>query len=351
MLVDLANVSAAQGHEITVCVTGRVATLASDLAPTIKVVVLGRRRRATPVAFGRLAVLARSAEIVHAHMRSNAALIAMLRGAHLIRAPLIFHDHFGSIERDHSVPRWFRLLRRYITQYVGVYSRLGEWAIDAGVPADRVAVIPNALDLRRLHAATPRDLRVELGLPPATCVAVLIASLRRDKGVEVLLDAVSRSTQLERLHVAIAGGDGEPDYAAAMRRRASELGIDKRVTFLGPRADVPELLHGADVGLLASHSESGPLVLIEYLACGLPIVATRVGDIGRHLAGLGVTGFVSTNDPDAFARELDALVEMPSSARRARGLEYRELVDREWNLETVMPRWYAVYADAIRNQS
>jgi glycosyltransferase involved in cell wall biosynthesis len=331
-------------------VTGAVADLGSDLDPAIRLVLLRRARRVTPVAFGQLARLARDVDVVHAHMRSNAALVAMLRAVRLIRAPLVFHDHFGSIERDRSVPRWFRFGRRQISKYVGVYAQLAEWAIAAGMPPDRVTTIPNALDLRRLVAAEPHDLRGELGLSRDPCLAVLVASLRRDKGIEVLLDAVAHAA-VDRLHVAIAGGDGEPAYAAEMRARAGSLGIADRVSFLGSRRDVPALLRGADIGLLSSHTESGPLVLIEYLAANLPIVATRVGDIGRHLAEHGVEGFVAAGDSAAFARELEIVVRLSSEARRTRGRAHRGLVDERWNLEAVMPRWYAVYADAMRDRS
>jgi len=349
MLVDLANVSVAQGHAVTVCVTGRTADLGSDLASGIRLEVLGRQRRFTPIAFARLARLARGMDVVHAHMRSNAALVAMLRAGRWIRAPLVFHDHYGSIERDRSVPRWFRLARGQIAKYVGVYAALAEWAIAAGMPPERVVAIPNAMDLRRLRAAKPHDLRGELGLPAQTCLAVLVASLRRDKGIEVMLDAVARMR--ERVHVAIVGGDGEPDYAAEMRARSVELGVADRVSFLGARADVPALLRGADLGLMSSHTESGPLVLIEYLAAKLPIVATRVGDIGRHLAERGVAGFVAAGDSAAFARELEIVVGLSREARRARGEAPAALVDQRWNLETVMPQWYAVYEDAIRTRS
>lgn len=349
MLVDLANVSVAQGHAVTVCVTGRSVDLGSDLAPGIRLEVLGRQRRFTPLAFARLARLARGMDVVHAHMRSNAALVAMLRAARWIRTPLVFHDHYGSIERDRSVPQWFRLARGQIAKYVGVYTELAEWAVAAGMPPERVVAIPNALDLRRLHAAKPYDLRGELGLGSETRLAVLVASLRRDKGIEVMLDAVRRIAR-DRLHVAIVGGDGEPAYAAEMRARAVSIGVADRVSFLGSRADVPALLHGADLGLLSSHTESGPLVLIEYLAAKLAIVATRVGDIGRHLAEQGVEGFVAAGDSAAFARELEIVVGLSREARRARGEGPAALVDERWNLETVMSQWYAVYADAIRTR-
>jgi glycosyltransferase involved in cell wall biosynthesis len=350
MLVDLANLTAKDGHQVTVCVTGTDPTLARELAPSIRVVVLARRSRITPFALAKLIHLVRQVDVVHAHMRSSAGAIAMLRAAHVVRTPLVFHDHFGGIEYR-SVPRWLRYARRQVTQYVGVYSLLADWARDAGIPDARVAIIPNALDLRRLANVPPYDLRSALRLPNDTVLAILVASLRRDKGVEVMIEALARARHRERIHVALVGGDGEPAYAAALRRRVSALGLFDRVTFMGARDDVPSLLATADVGLLASHAESGPLVLLEYLAAGLPIVATRVGDIGNRLATEHVMGFVDAGDAVAFANELDAVAALSPAARRARGDRGRAILDARFDLAAVMPRWYEVYSGAIAQRT
>ena len=87
--------------------------------------------------------------------------------------------------------------------------------------------------------------------------------------------------------------------------------------------------------------------MIEYLAAGLPIVATRVGDIGRRLAEAGVPGFVAAGDAGGFARELDALLALTPAARRARGELGTQILVEGWDIRSAMPRWYSVYRDAI----
>jgi len=206
--------------------------------------------------------------------------------------------------------------------------------------AERITTISNAVDLARLAPSGPaRDLRRELGLDGDTALAVIVASLRREKSIEMMLEAVARTP---RLHLAIVGPDGDPAYAAECRA----LARGKPVTFLGPSRDLPNLLPSADLGVLSSHSESGPLALIEYLAAGLPIASTLVGDIGHRLAALGVPGFVPPGDVEALARELAALVAMSPAQRRARGAQGRALV-AQWDLGAVMPRWYDLYRAAI----
>jgi glycosyltransferase involved in cell wall biosynthesis len=347
MLVDIANRTVADGHRVSVCVTRDNVTLARELDSRVHVLVLARRARISPVGLAWLARFIRTdrVDVIHVHLRSNLAFVLQLRALRAIATPIVFHDHYGTIEVDTAVPVWFRIGHRFVDRYVGVYDKLTAWARGAGMPAARTTTIPNALDLSRFGApASP--IRGELGIGSAT-LAVMVATLRRDKGIEVLLDALARTAAREQLRVLVAGTDGEPAYAAQCKARCSELGLDRVVTFLGGRTDVPGLLAAADLALLSSHTESGPLVLIEYLAAGLPIVSTRVGDIGRRLAGAGVPGFVAAGDAAAFARELDALLALTPAERRARGELGKQILVEGWDIRSAMPRWYSVYRDAI----
>ena len=349
MLVDIANRTVADGHRVSVCVTRDNVTLASELDPRVHLLVLARRARVSPLGLLRLARFIRSerVDVIHAHMRSNVAFVLQLRISRAIRTPIVFHDHYGTIEVDTSIPTWFRIGHRFIERYVGVYDKLTAWARSAGMDPSRTTTIPNALDLSRFVGAPVSGIRAELGIDASTTLAVMVATLRRDKGIEVLLEALARTSAREQIRVLVAGTDGEPDYAARCKARCAELGLDRTVTFLGGRTDVPSLLAAADLALLTSHTESGPLVLIEYLAGRLPVVSTRVGDIGRRLAEAGVPGFVAPGDAAAFARELDTLLALTLTARRARGELGQKILAEGWDIRSAMPRWYSVYREAI----
>ncbi|MBA3465639.1 MAG: glycosyltransferase [Deltaproteobacteria bacterium] len=352
MLVDIANQTVADGHEASVCVTRSNVTLEPALDPRINRLVLNRKRRVSVAKMLRFTrwVREQRVDVLHVHLRSNLSFVLPLRIMRLVRQPIVFHDHFGGIETDQSIPPWFRVASRFIAHYVGVYDRLSAWAQRAGVPANRTTTITNTLDLSRLRAGVPGDLRKELAVPDGSALAVLVATVRRDKGIEVLLDAVSQSRHRGTLCVVIVGADGEPDYVASVRSRWKELGLEDTVHFLGPRTDVPALLAAADLGLVTSHTESGPLVLIEYLAAGLPVVSTEVGDIGRRLAAMSVPGFVPPGDPRAFAEKLDALLDLPRSARQQRGSDGRTKLETGWDIRSTMPRWYELYRSAIQTR-
>jgi UDP-glucose:(heptosyl)LPS alpha-1,3-glucosyltransferase len=190
-------------------------------------------------------------------------------------------------------------------------------------------VIGNAFDLAKLSTT------VETPLPAASPRIVCIGGLRREKAIDVLLDAMLKVPAT----LFVIGGDANPSYARACREHATRSGLDGRVVFLGQREDALALATTADFAVHPSRSESGPLVLAEYAALGVPFVATRVGGIAHVLEAADIGTFVDPEDPDALAAAMrDALTSRPpASTKRA-----RELFD----IANVMPRWYDVYARA-----
>jgi len=344
MAVDLANETSRRGHRVTMCVTRSTVSLATELAPEIQSITLGRRWRYDVLPVARLVRYIRTTavDLVHVHMRSSLSLVLPLRATRLIPTPLVFHDHYGSIEEDTSVPRWFRIGARMIDAYVGVSDSLGMWARTAGVPRERIHVIENAVDLARLSDGPPSSIVHELGLAQDTQLVLLVATVRKDKAIETAIEAVARSRYAQRLHLVIAGAIAEPDYAKSLRDNAVKLGLGDHVTFLGARRDVPALLRACDLAVLSSNTESGPLVLIEYLSAGKLIVSTRVGDVGRRLANAGLPGFVPPRNPDAMARAIDEALELDDAGRRRRESVGRALLDR-FDIRDAFPRWAEVY--------
>jgi glycosyltransferase involved in cell wall biosynthesis len=218
------------------------------------------------------------------------------------------------------------------------------WARAAGIDDARVSVIPNALDLQPFRAAEPADLRSELGIDAQTPLGIVVGNLRAQKGIDVLLDAMSRtkSPMAASAALAVVGRDGDdPNYVELCRRAAARLG--NRVRFLGARTDVPRLLRAADFAVIPSRYESGPLTLIEAMAAGLPVVGTRVGDIGIRAAALGVDGLVAPGDSNALAAAIDTLLGLPLEARRARGRISQSVAFDQFDIGTVMTRWYDLY--------
>jgi glycosyltransferase involved in cell wall biosynthesis len=351
MLVDIANATKEDGHSVSVCVTREGRDLAGDLNPDTPLYILGRRRRFELPAMKRFATLTRESEIdvVHAHSRSTFSFLLFARSLRFTNAPIVLHDHFGEIEINTSVPNWFRWYgHRHLEQYVGVSQELTDWACRAGVDRSRVRTIGNALDLSRVFKSRKCDPHTEFGTRKDARIGVVVCGIRREKGVQVFLEALGRCRSRERTQILVVGGDRDSMYAAECRAKAKSLGLNGMVFFVGERRDAMSIIRGADFGVVPSLSESGPLVLIEYLASGLPVVATRCGDIAHRAEACGVEGFVTPGDPATLAEALDDLLSL-SSANFRRRSEFSAKVAREnFEIRKTMVMWYDVYDAALR---
>ena len=178
-------------------------------------------------------------------------------------------------------------------------------------PPGKIVVIYNAADLQRFHPdrARPSDLRRRLGFPEEVPILVAVARLEPQKGHRVLLDAlvaVRREFPLVRL---VCVGDGS--LRSELERRASELGLQEAVRFVGYRSDVPNWLALADVSVLSSVFEGLPLVAIESLAAGRPVVATAVDGTPEVIID-DVTGLtVPSGDAERLAEAISRLLRDP----------------------------------------
>jgi glycosyltransferase involved in cell wall biosynthesis len=350
MLVDISSATAASGHRVSACVTRTCTDLAGSLDPRVQLYVLGRTRRFDIKALRRFArlVVKDQVSILQAHSRSTLAFLTVLKALGWLRAPVILQDHYGGIEVDAHIPLWFRTAGRFtLTRYVGVYQRLADWAIRAGVPTHRVSVLGNAIDLRRLEKAVAVNLREEFNLGAHCRVGVVVAGIRAEKGIDLLLHSLAIRPIPTGIQILIVGNDADPNYGRKCRELASQLRLQDTVQFVGRREDVPGLIKGADFALVPSRSESGPLVLIEYMAVGLPLVSTRVGDIAERAFHAGVPGIIAPGSVVEFRTALDDLLNLPSDRWLLRGDTGRKIAYEVFNISRVMPEWYKLYDKAV----
>lgn len=200
-----------------------------------------------------------------------------------------------------------------------------------GLAANRIAVIPNGIDVSRFTPASGRR-------PISTIVTV--ANLRKEKAHEVLLAAAARLLlQQPQLRFVIAG-DGP--RLKELRDLAASLCIAERVTFLGHCEDIPAVLAEADAFVLPSRSEAFPNGAIEAMAAGLPVIASAVGGL-LDLIDDGETGvLVKPDDPVALADAIEALVVSPDRAAEI-GAAAREQVTRRYGFDRMVRAFEDLY--------
>ncbi|MSP15157.1 MAG: glycosyltransferase [Myxococcales bacterium] len=291
----------------------------------------------------------------------NWGAIEAIPGARLFGFRRLLHaeDGFGPDESGGQLARRVRFRRfvlPWVTRVVVPSQTLLRHAADSWrVPEARRLCIPNGIDLDHFapsDAGAVRGqgdshaiLRERFGLAIDAPVIVTVARLRKEKGLELLLEALAvaeREPALATLRRAalLIGGDGPEE--APLRERAAQLGIASRVRFAGNLPDPRDAYRTADLFALSSHTEQMPISLVEAMGCGLAAVATAVGDVAAMVAPENGPWIVAGRDPAAFARQLDAA--LADRERRASiGAANRAKALREFALSTMVERYRELY--------
>ena len=214
------------------------------------------------------------------------------------------------------------------------------------IPAAKVRYIPNGVPDSSL-AASGRDVRDELGIAPGRPVIGVVAIPRPQKALDVLIRAaVLLRKEFPSIAVLMVGGSNTEETAEERRLRSliSELGLANTVSMLGARADVPDLVNVFDVAVLCSDYEGTPLAVMEYMAAGKPVVATRVGGV-PDLIEDGVNGLlVQPRDPEALATAIVSLLRNPHRAI-SMGESGRERRRTEFSIEATTRKVEALYEE------
>ena len=202
--------------------------------------------------------------------------------------------------------------------------------------------IANGLDRTRveLEAGAPGA-----GDPAARGALLAAARLTAQKGIDVLLAAlpeVLRRRPETRLYVA---GDG-PERAR-LEALSDELGLAAAVTWAGERRDLPRLLAGSKALVQPSRDEGAPFAVLEAMALGIPVVATRVGGV-PELLDFGAAGrLVPPGEPAALAAALVETLEEDEFAASARTRRARELVDSRFSAERMARATADLYRELV----
>jgi glycosyltransferase involved in cell wall biosynthesis len=246
-------------------------------------------RAAIPLIFLRLiGFLARHRyDVVHTHLIGANVLAAPL--AALYRVPVRFtHDQTNDDVRDCSfVHRWLDALANRLNHHViAVSSSIRTFLCrKERVPADKISVIYNSVDLGRFSPNSDPGAqalaRQKWGLPAGALIVGGVGRLHYQKNFPLFLEVATEvCAQLPEVIFLIAG---EGPERAALEEMSRKSGLADRVRFLGFVKEMPELYQSLDLLLLTSHFEGTPLTVLEAMAMGVPVVASRVDGVEEVL--------------------------------------------------------------------
>jgi glycosyltransferase involved in cell wall biosynthesis len=287
-------------------------------------------------------------DIVHTHT-SKAGLLGRL-AAWLARVPVVVHTPHGHVFYGHfglTLSRFFllveRMLSRITNHLVALTPGEAEDYVDLGVmPPHKISVIPSGIDLRRFLGARVDRLskRRELGLPSAALTVGFVGWLLPIKGVSFLVRAMPDILARHPESFLVLVGKG--DHEATLRSLTDSLGLNGRVLFLGWRPDVEEILPCLDLLVLPSLNEGMGRVVLEAMAAGVPIVASRVGGV-PDLVWDGQNGLlVPPADSGALKRAICQLFR-DEPRRRRMGAKGKEICG-QYSVESMVNQISDLYA-------
>lgn len=267
-------------------------------------------------------------DLLHAHL-PNAHVLAGIVGR-LTGKPVLatLHGHrVGVLDLE---------VHRSAGTHLSVVCRQSYFhALGLGVSAGQLSCNPNGVDTDAFkpRSRPPHGLRASLGIPASAHVVGFLGRLSPEKGPDVFLRAaLLAQARLAHTHFVFVG-DGP--LAPALRETIAGFKLERRVHLAGLRRDVASVLNDMDILVSSSHSEAMPLAVMEAMASGLPVVATRVGGL-PDMIDQGESGWlVAPNDFEEIATRVHQILATPGELARMGAAARRRAVDKMTLSDTV----------------
>lgn len=252
-------------------------------------------------------------DVIHAHDPHGVAMaaLALSMSTQIAKPPLVAARRVDFHLRGNALSRW---KYRQVDCFICASEAIRQMLIGDGVPASRAVTVHEGIDIERVERVEPAKLHGEFWLPHEAPIVGNVAALVPHKGQRHLIDAARLVLpQVPDARFVIAG---EGELRPALERQIKDLHLEKHVLLAGFRPDVLSLHKAFDVFVMSSVTEGLGTSLLDAMAAGKPIVATRTGGIPEVVAD-GETGIlVPPRDHDAMAEAIVRLLKDQTLRRR-----------------------------------
>jgi glycosyltransferase involved in cell wall biosynthesis len=288
----------------------------------------------------RRALKAYAPGVIHSHGYKPDILLALPGVASGWKRISTCHTWYRETWKMRTWEAMDKFVLRSFDGVVAVSEHIERELLEAGVPRRKVHKIENGIESPHGDPQLGAALRREFSIPADSRLVVQVGRLAQSKRNDLVIAALQ---QLPADTHVIFAGDGEE--RGVLETSVASLGLENRVHFAGYRSDVLAFLSAADVLVISSDHEGLPIVLLEAMAAGCPVVSTRVGEIG-HVLKDGRDGWlVPPGQADALAAALGEALTRRDEARR-RAAAARETFERGHSREAMGCKYLAVYEAA-----
>lgn len=288
-------------------------------------------------------------DVIHTH--NTQPFIDGTLGGLLAGVKKIIHtDHARSFpdNKRYMFAEWF--MSHFAYRVVGVSEHTANNLIKyEKISPKKIKIIPNGIDATRFNITIDREKKKrELGITNNGPIIGLGVRLTEQKGITYLLQAMPAI--IEKFPAITLVIVGEGPLMKQLKAEADSLEVTKNVLFLGPRLDIPELLQTFEIYVLPSLWEGLPMVLLEALAAGCPIIATKVGGVATAVED-GVNGtLVQPRDVKQLSRAIIKLLEN-QDLREEFSLNGRALFEKKFKAEIMTQNYERMFTDSLMRKA
>ncbi|MEP6845555.1 MAG: glycosyltransferase family 4 protein [Panacibacter sp.] len=302
VLITLNNLLQERGHKVSVVTTVTEGPLASLLNQDIPVINLKRKWKWNPVTMYRLIQIIKEFDIVHVHSSYNLRYLFLAATFFNLKKPIFFHEHFGDININQSV-NWHTKLIYPKTIFIAVSQQIADWAIQKlGMPQKKVFVLANTVIKKEYPNQQSKN--------NDTKHLLIVSNFRPTKnilvGIEIFENLLKKGLPL---HLTITGQVADSIYYEKVVKYIEDHQLQNAITIRKSETDIQSILHTFDLALHTAASESGPLVLIEYMAQGLPFLTYETGEVVQQIKNELPDFVMQTFDSDAWATRIMQLLQ------------------------------------------
>ncbi|MCW3995577.1 MAG: glycosyltransferase family 4 protein [Candidatus Bathyarchaeota archaeon] len=297
---------------------------------------------------------AKCSDIIHAHGHPYLTSLVAAKLAKWYGKPFVLTQHntfieydnfFDSVERLNDLAVGKQTLKD-ADKIIAVSNATKNYVLSLGAQPKKVVVLHNGVDLAKFKpmASKRLEMRRKLGIPVDAFVVVTVRRLVYKNGVDTLIDCANIAVKKNRKIVFVSVGKG-PDMSN-VQMRIEQLGIADNFKLAGfvSDEDLPSYYNVADLFVLPSKSGEGlPLVALEAMACGLPVVATNVGGVNEILMD-DYGKLVPPNQPKLLA---EAVLDFAGVDFTSRSKELRALVEEKFSWDVNVGRLAEIYEELI----
>lgn len=284
-------------------------------------------------------------DVINIHDYSSlpyAAIASMVRP----RCPLVFTAHGLLYEGFEGKERRYRLFSRKLHTLTAVSNEVLQRHHQFLDWSGNSLVIPNGVPSVETSVKARSEVRHDLGIADDEFVFLAVGNPRPEKAFEDLIAAsirIRETAARSKFSVLIAGGLRDDEYCQNLQRLANESNLTG-LRLLGFRSDIQRLYSAADSLVVSSRSEGLPMVILEAMMAGLPIVSTRVGGIPKALPP-DCGRLVEPDNPEDLSNGLLELLNMDREGRKQMGRRAHQYADQHYGVNAMTARYRELFDD------